>query len=218
VFEAKTNPMASSQAAAIQSDIGWRRPFVIAALYERRNLPVADRRYSFRMSLAAVVMYNTGKREAWRTLLREEGSEMLEVALVAPLLVGLILAIFWFGRAYNIYETITRAAREGARAAAAPSCATCGNSSLSSSQVQQVVNQMLSADDLDPANVQSFQALANQPLAGSMSCPASPAVLSSGQICGVVVSFTYPFTFHLPLTTLNVLNISTQVQMAEENP
>ena len=158
------------------------------------------------------------ERVAWKTLSGEEGSEMLEVALVTPLLVGLILAIFWFGRAYNIYETITRAAREGARAAVAPTCATCGNAPLSSAQVQQVVNQMLSADGLDSSKVQSFQALANQPLAGSMSCPASPVVLSSGQICGAVVSFTYPFTFRLPLTTINVVNISTQVQMAEENP
>jgi len=159
-----------------------------------------------------------GRSTARRALAGEDGSEMLEVALVAPLIVGMILAIFWFGRGYNIYETITRAAREGARSAVAPTCATCGNTSLSSTQVQQVVNYALSADGLDPTQVTSFQALANQPLAGSLTCPNSPVVLSSGQICGEVVSFTYPFTFHLPFTALNVVNISTQVQMEEENP
>ncbi|MGH9354566.1 MAG: TadE/TadG family type IV pilus assembly protein [Terriglobia bacterium] len=143
---------------------------------------------------------------------------MLEAALVIPLLAAFILAIFWFGRAYNIYQTATRAAREGARAAVAPTCATCGNTSLSSAQVQLVVNQALSADGLDPSKVTSFQALANQPVAGSMTCPASPQVLSSGQICGAVVSFTYPFTFSLPLTAINVVNISAHVQMEEENP
>lgn len=148
----------------------------------------------------------------------EAGSEMVEVALVFPMLFTLLLAIFWFGRAYNIDVTIYRAAREGARAAVAPSCATCGNAPPSSAQIQNVVNQALSADGLNPSQVQSFQALINQPLAGTMTCPSSPQGLSSAQICGAVVSFTYPFSFHLPFTAINVVNLSTQVQMEEEDP
>jgi len=47
---------------AIQSDISRRRPFAGAALYERRNPPVADRRYSFRASTTYVVMYKRIRR------------------------------------------------------------------------------------------------------------------------------------------------------------
>ncbi|MGH3628362.1 MAG: TadE family protein, partial [Sciscionella sp.] len=45
----------------------------------------------------------------------DSGAELLEFAFVIPLLLMLLVGIFWIGRAYNIYENITRAAREGAR-------------------------------------------------------------------------------------------------------
>jgi hypothetical protein len=56
----------------------------------------------------------------------DEGQELVEAAFVLPVLFAMILAIIWFGRGFNIYETITRAAREGARVAVAPTCASCG--------------------------------------------------------------------------------------------
>ena len=64
----------------------------------------------------------------WKKLAGETvGAEIAEAAVVLPLVFMLILGIYWFGRAYNIYATITHAAREGARAATAQTCATCGN-------------------------------------------------------------------------------------------
>ena len=64
----------------------------------------------------------------WKKLAGETvGAEIAEAAVVLPLVFMLILGIYWFGRAYNIYATITHAAREGARAATAQACATCGN-------------------------------------------------------------------------------------------
>src|SRR5260370_8971396 len=57
----------------------------------------------------------------------EHGAELVEMAFVLPLLLTLLIGVFWAARAYNIYETITRAAREGARVAVAPSCSACGN-------------------------------------------------------------------------------------------
>jgi len=49
---------ACADGKTIQSDISRRRPFAGAALYERRNPPIADRRTSFRASTTYVVMYN----------------------------------------------------------------------------------------------------------------------------------------------------------------
>src|SRR5436309_6800948 len=54
------------------------------------------------------------------------GAEIAEAAAVLPLMFMMLLGIFWFGQAFSIYGTITRAAQEGARAAAAPLCTTCG--------------------------------------------------------------------------------------------
>ncbi len=44
--------------------------------------------------------------------------------MILPLFFMIFLAILWFGQAFRIYGTITRAAREGARAAVAPVCTT----------------------------------------------------------------------------------------------
>src|SRR6266404_619964 len=64
----------------------------------------------------------------WRGLARStRGAEIAETAMILPLLFMVILAIFWFGQAFRIYGTLTHAAREGARAAVAPPCATCGS-------------------------------------------------------------------------------------------
>ena len=53
-----------------------------------------------------------------RSLLKgETGAALIEFALVVPLLLALVVGIFEFGRAWNIYQVITDAGREGARMA-----------------------------------------------------------------------------------------------------
>jgi Flp pilus assembly protein TadG len=52
-----------------------------------------------------------------RRLRNEEGQAIVEFALVLPLLMGLLLGIVQFGVIFNNYETITDAARVGARQA-----------------------------------------------------------------------------------------------------
>lgn len=54
------------------------------------------------------------------------GSEVAEFAMILPLLSLALFGVFWFGQAFRIYGSITNAARDGARAAVDPSCATCG--------------------------------------------------------------------------------------------
>src|SRR5215468_6129605 len=57
-------------------------------------------------------------RQRLRTgLRREEGAALLEMAVVLPLLLFLSVGIFEFGRAYQTWQVLTNAAREGARAA-----------------------------------------------------------------------------------------------------
>ena len=54
----------------------------------------------------------------WRA--EEQGAQLVEFALVLPLLLLLILAIADFGFMFQRYEVLTNAAREGARLAVLP--------------------------------------------------------------------------------------------------
>jgi hypothetical protein len=144
-----------------------------------------------------------------RRLGREtDGSVLLEGALVVSLLLTLLIGIFWLGRGYNAYQTITRAAREGARFAIAPTCATCGNQYPTDLEIQGVIDAALQASSLDRD-------------------PANPIIIQRGQVLnpgsspqetGVVITFNYPFEIFLPFTTvgLSTLTLTTQVQMREE--
>ncbi len=142
----------------------------------------------------------------------EEGAELLEMALVLPILLMLLLGIIAFGRAYDIYQTITRAAREGARQAVLTGCATCANPTTipPSSTVQtSYVNPSLQAANLDPGQVQNY--LEQYVWLDPSDTPP--------QVCGIQISFQYPYTLTLPFTSLNLttLNIPTTVRMRLEN-
>jgi hypothetical protein len=116
------------------------------------------------------------------------GAEIAEAAVVLPLLFMLLFGIMWFARAFNIYTTINRAARQGALAAAAYNCATCGNARQSQANIRNnVVNPILTAAHLDPGQVQNFIVLWDQQLN-----PGSPQIE-----LGTVVSLQYPYNFKL---------------------
>ena len=146
-----------------------------------------------------------------RLVTEEQGAEILEAAIVLPLLLTLLIGTVWMGRAYNVYETMTRAAREGARFAVAPSCATCGNAAPTDSDVTGVINAALSAANIDPAKVNpAITITRNQVL--NLQDP------NSVQVSGVVITFGYPFQFVVPFTSVNMstITISTSVQMRQE--
>jgi hypothetical protein len=163
-----------------------------------------------------------------------DGAEIAEAALVLPLVFMLLLGIIWFGRAFNIYSTITQAAQQGAITAARASCATCGNAFPKDYPVRVAVDAVMAASNLDSAQI-----LAN-PNPPPLSCVGPPVqctttsnniticrqVLLNPSIdvtqppqCGVVVSFQYPFKFYLPFTSLNMQQIilSAQAQSRMEN-
>ncbi|HEX5412744.1 MAG TPA: TadE/TadG family type IV pilus assembly protein, partial [Terriglobia bacterium] len=93
------------------------------------------------------------------TKLKEEsGAELFEAALVLPMLLILLLGILTFGRAYNTYQTITRAAREGAKAAVLTPCADStyctGATNYSADDIwNNFVDPVLQADNLDTTKV-----------------------------------------------------------------
>ena len=114
---------------------------------------------------------------------------MAELALVMPLLFMLLFGIMWFGRAFEIYSTVNRAAQAAAAGAAIPTCAgTCLNTFNTDpvSLKATFVDPILIAAHLDPNQVQGFSVTA-QALNPNTTPPES----------GFVVSFTYPFSFKL---------------------
>ena len=152
-------------------------------------------------------------RLAWGT----SGAEIAEAAVVLPLLFMLLFGIMWFARAFNIYTTINRAARQGALAAAAYNCATCGNVRQTAPNIQNnVVNPILTASHLDPGQVQNFNVQWDVILN-----PGSPQVE-----LGTVVSLQYPYNFKLngisccpptltPITTGIVMTAQAQARQED---
>jgi Flp pilus assembly protein TadG len=55
-----------------------------------------------------------------RRLRNQRGAALLETAITLPLILLVAVGIFEFGRAYQTWQVLTNAAREGARMAAVP--------------------------------------------------------------------------------------------------
>ena len=163
-----------------------------------------------------------------RILVGTAGAEIAETAVVLPLLFTVLLGIFFFGRAYNIYGTITQAAMQGARAAAAPSCATCTNQTPTADQIAtNIVAPVLQASHLDPARVQVLTPAACA--CGSVACGsavATPSICVQQNVnistsggasqCGTSVAFQYPYGFNLPFQSFT-LQMKATAQMRVEN-
>jgi hypothetical protein len=145
---------------------------------------------------------------------QESGAELLEAAVVLPILLMLLLGIITFGRAWNVYQTITRAAREGARQAVLTPCADStycsGATAYTAADIwTKFVDPVLDSDNLDSSKVTNAS-ITYVPLDPNDPTPS---------VCGVQVSFQYPYTFSLPFTSINLstVSLSTKVQMRLEN-
>ena len=68
----------------------------------------------------AVMMSNTKTSTTRRTPRSERGAALLEAAITIPILLLIAVGIFEFGRAYQTWQVLTNAAREGARVAVLP--------------------------------------------------------------------------------------------------
>ena len=97
-------------------------------------------------------MIGKGPRRFMRRLRRESGASMAEFALILPLLITILFAIFEFGIAFNRAQALEAAAREGGRLASLSSTTNLG-------QVQARVDATLAGIPLDnpaPATVSAF--------------------------------------------------------------
>lgn len=160
--------------------------------------------------------------------------EVAELAIVLPILFSLIIGIYSFGRAYNIYSTITRAAQAGARLAVAPACVTCsgytcggiGSAFPCDGDVSTAVKTVVVASHLDVTKIAQPSTKPNPPACPDPNLSKSCAAASDGsnvyicrnvvlnttsntalQACGTIVSFQYPYEF-LPVPFLSRISVN----------
>ena len=177
-------------------------------------------------------------RSKGRFLTGTAGSEVAEAALVLPIAFMVLLGIYWFGRAFNVYATINHAAREGARYAVAQGCASsCNNAPPTIDKIASQVGQAMQASGLDPGLAITDSVTHPACGGGNATCAAAsgsgeppiwyctnvqlvatPPAGSGGPVCGVSIDFQYPFQLSLPFTSLNgqLVNLSAHVQMKTE--
>ncbi len=163
--------------------------------------------------------------ELHRLYAETRGAEIAEAAAVLPLMFMMLLGIFWFGQAFSIYGAITRAAQEGARAGAIPYCATCATQNsltVFAANAVTATNAALSASKLDPTQAQYpatppvFASCVSSSGGGPPACanasnnicvqaPVQLTIPTSAAtpVCGMSVTFQYPFQFWLPFTSLS---------------
>ncbi|HEX7090455.1 MAG TPA: TadE family protein [Longimicrobiales bacterium] len=129
----------------------------------------------------------------------DAGQALVEFALVLPLLLVLVIAVFEFGRAWSAYQVITDAAREGARNAVVV------NPAIDSAYVVQRVRDALARASLDPDN-------ASISISGFNERTGTPAM--------VTISYPYRFVLLGPLlgwaTDRSSITLSTSFVMRNE--
>ena len=167
-----------------------------------------------------------------------EAAEIAEAALVMPVVFIFLLGIIWFGRAFNIYSTITQAAQQGALVAVRPVCASCAATTGLNSEFQpdqgvfNAVTAVMQASSLDTTQIIAPTASPGCSMYSSIqicrevvvSLPSNSPLQfctppTQSEVCGATVTFQYPFQFYLPFTSLNLSRVvmNAQAQSRMEN-
>lgn len=165
-----------------------------------------------------------------------DAQEVAELAIVLPILLSLIIGIYSFARAYNIYATITRAAQAGARVAVASTptiCSSCTSSCYWSTttfpcdvNITQAVKSVVATSHLDVNSIAQPSSLPNPEACPDLNLTKSCAAASDGsnvyicrnvvlnttgntalRACGTIVSFQYPYEF-LPVPFLRHISVN----------
>jgi Flp pilus assembly protein TadG len=106
----------------------------------------------------------------------QRGAALLEMAFTLPLLLLISVSIFEFGRAFEVWQVLTNAAREGARVAVLPG--------ISDAMVTARVQQYADAGVLDAGVTPTVTIQRNSTIS-----------YGSGTASGSKVTVTYPFKF-----------------------
>jgi hypothetical protein len=132
---------------------------------------------------------------------KDRGATILEMALVLPILFAVLFGILEFGRAYNIFQTVTNAAREGARYSVAPIASGLPNAGNLPDPTTQVIPQVQYFLHGDGITVPDANIVIVQNCTGTTACPTvNGVVLQYSQ-----VTVTAPYTFiYFPFGTLNI--------------
>lgn len=155
------------------------------------------------------------RRRRWTAM---TGSQLVEMGFILPILLSMLLGVIWMGRAYNIYETMTRAAREGARVAAANSCASCGNAAATVGNVENAVMNSLTASNIDATKVLVPACAGN--LSTKICYLRNFQLNNAGDVpieLGVVVSLSYQIKFPIPFLTMSPITVTARAQMRQES-
>ena len=118
----------------------------------------------------------------------EAGQAVVEFALVLPILMMVLIGILEFGRAWNTYQVITDAAREGARNVVV------SGSTATNASVTQIVNDALARARLNTATLST----ANPCPTGSVTAPLvclTGLGAATGTPASVQIAYPYNFTF-----------------------
>ena len=116
-------------------------------------------------------------RPHWKRLRRDErGAALLEMAFVLPMLLLISIGILEFGRAFQTWQILTNAAREGARVAVLPG--------MDDSMVTARVQEYVQAGVLDPSATTTVTIQRDVPIS-----------YGSGTGTGSKVIVSYPFKF-----------------------
>lgn len=146
---------------------------------------------------------------AQRRQQHNRGTTLVEAALTLIIFFIFLFGILEFGRAYNIYETLTNAAREGARFAVAPcpSLSTPADCTYGPGVVPDVpAIESKVQSFLDTANIKDATVTVAQHQAGTINGLAT-------EFTNVSVTAPYTFLF-FPFGTIN---LKTQSVMRNEN-
>ncbi|MGD8321691.1 MAG: TadE/TadG family type IV pilus assembly protein [Gemmatimonadota bacterium] len=130
---------------------------------------------------------------------KRAGQALVEFALVVPLLLILILGVVEFGRAWNVYQVMTDAAREAARSAAVD------NPLITEDSIRAVVRNALTRAGVDPTD-------AVTDLTGVTGARGTPATVS--------IRYPYDFVFLRPFMgwadTEGLVTLKTTFSMRNE--
>jgi Flp pilus assembly protein TadG len=122
-------------------------------------------------------------------LRREQGAVLIETAMVLPLLLFVCVGIFEFGRAFQHWQIVTNAAREGARIAVLPG--------MDDEEVTDRVRTYLEAGALEHWETTDVDIVRDTPVA-----------IGAGSVMASRVTVEYPFAFMVlqPVAELVVPN------------
>lgn len=132
-------------------------------------------------------------KHAYLTLRRNQrGSALVEMALTLPLMLLVSVGIFEFGRAYQTWQVLTNAAREGARIAVLPG--------TTDNNVDSRVHQYISDGQL-PEGADADVAIDRDE---------TIAIGAAGTAPATRVTVTYPFSFVMLQPIAQLINPDTE--------